>query len=448
MRRRDLLKLSALSLAAPTLFIPRISRAATPAFGAARHLLILYAEGGLRSHSTFNAVGSLAHNPFGTQAAAPGTEWTLGAACGSADLQSSRGSIPAFAKITQDVAVIPCVDHAPGGAPVVDHLEGRLRIGTGAAEGQVGLLSLIGRHLPALSGGWPTDRAPPVEIGRSAFGLGSGDYQRVRPLGVTDARSPLLASGAIASSAGLSARQVLDASFSQGVSAAYRGRVDAFLSAKDQASKFASLLSDPLLALAAAPEATAGGYENRELLEIFGDEPSGRTDPRWGLETAMALRFLQLGSPAVVITKGNFDFHDRERQLYGPVTTDLVRQLAGLRYVLGALDHPAGGRYWDHTVVAVLSEFSRNNGDPRTGFNSGDGSDHVLNQPEALRNQAIALMGGPITARGRLLGATDASMKPLGPVYSSRSLLATFLDLLGVDPSPFWGDPPIRELFP
>lgn len=448
MKRRSFLGLSALSVAAPTLLLPKIARAASPAFGAARHLLILNAEGGLRSHSTFNAVGSLAHNPFGTQPAAAGTEWTLGAACGSADIQTAQGIIPAFAKITPDVAVIPCVDHTPGGIAVVDHQEGRLRIGTGAPEGQIGLLSLIGRHLPALSGGWPTDRAPPVEIGRSSFGLGSGDYQRVRPLAVSDARSPLLARGAIASSAGLSARQVLDATFSQGVSGAYRARVDAFSSAKDQGSKFAALLSDPLLALGAAPEAAAGGFQNRDLLEIFGQAPSARTDPRWGLETAMALRFLQLGSPAVVITKGNFDFHDRERLLYGPVTTDLVRQLAGLRFVLGRLDHPAGGRYWDHTVVVVLSEFSRNNGDPRTGFNSGDGSDHVLSQPEALRNQAIALMGGPITARGKLLGATDAAMKPLGPVYSSRSLLATFLDLLGIDPAPFWSDPPIRELFP
>ena len=45
---------------------------------------------------------------------------------------------------------------------------------------------------------------------------------------------------------------------------------------------------------------------------------------------------------------------------------------------------------WRDTVVVVLSEFSRNNGDPRTGFNSGDGSDHVLSQPEE-RPMSVAL---------------------------------------------------------
>src|SRR5688572_25763920 len=86
LRRRDLLKLAA---GLPVLSIPRISRAATPAFGAADHLLILFAQGGFRSHATFNAVGTMQHNPWGTQEAQTGTEWKLGHACGARDIVTS-----------------------------------------------------------------------------------------------------------------------------------------------------------------------------------------------------------------------------------------------------------------------------------------------------------------------------------------------------------------------
>src|SRR4051812_4182548 len=63
--RRSLLKIagSAAALAvAPTILVPRRARA-TEAFGAVRHVLVLHAQGGFRSHCTFNAVGALQHNP-------------------------------------------------------------------------------------------------------------------------------------------------------------------------------------------------------------------------------------------------------------------------------------------------------------------------------------------------------------------------------------------------
>jgi uncharacterized protein (DUF1501 family) len=110
------------------------------------------------------------------------------------------------------------------------------------------------------------------------------------------------------------------------------------------------------------------------------------------------------------------------------------------------MSHPNGGTYWDKTLVVVLSEFSRNNtGDE--GFNSGNGSDHVAERTGPTRNQAIAVMGGMVTAAGKRLGETDDAMNACGPVYSSRSLLATLLDVLGVDSSALWADAPIQELF-
>ena len=77
--RRTFLKVSGAAAAAslaPTLWLPK-ARAATEAFGQVKHLLVLFAEGGLRSHCLFNAVGSVQDNPFGTQPAAAGTEWAL-----------------------------------------------------------------------------------------------------------------------------------------------------------------------------------------------------------------------------------------------------------------------------------------------------------------------------------------------------------------------------------
>src|SRR5436853_4916411 len=113
MRRRELLKLLACASAAPAIFIPKRVRAATPAFGAAKHLLVLYAQGGFRSHPTFNAVGTHQHNPFGKQSVAPGTEWALGAACGAEPITSRFGVVDPLASWTNEVAVIASVDHTP-----------------------------------------------------------------------------------------------------------------------------------------------------------------------------------------------------------------------------------------------------------------------------------------------------------------------------------------------
>src|SRR5687767_7318871 len=147
MRRREFIKAAAAAAALPTLWIPKRARAATRASGAVDHLLILFAQGGLRSHATFNANVAFRHNPFGVQAAAEGTEWALGAACNAEDFDSRLGSIPGFKKITRDVAVIPCVDHLPNGTiPDADHRTATNRISTGSPDGTTGLLSLVGKH--------------------------------------------------------------------------------------------------------------------------------------------------------------------------------------------------------------------------------------------------------------------------------------------------------------
>lgn len=454
MKRRDFLKLSALSaaaLAAPTILVPRYARA-TEAFGAARHVLVLFAKGGMRSHCMFNAVGAFEHNPFGSQSAAPGTEWTLGAACGDVDLSTSLGVVPSFAKVTADVAVLACVDHNPGGAPDVGHDTATRRIGTGDMDGRNGLLSVVGAHHPLYAQGFSREALPPVEIGATDFGLGAGDYASRRPITLNGAGAGFLSDRPVGRGWKIGAREALDRRFLSRRSRAFARRLDSFHLSKTNVALFADLLMDPRLSLYDAPEAEDAGVTNAQLLEVLGDydlRDIGDTMSvrSWGADVALALRFFSLGAPFCVVTRDIYDMHDDERDNYAPRVTDLARQLAGLHFLLQRMSHPEGGTYFDKTIVVVLSEFSRNNTFAETGFNTGNGSDHVPDKAGPSRNQAVPILGGPLSSRGRLFGSTDEAMNATGEVYSSRRLLATLLDVAGVSSSEMWSDAPIAELF-
>ncbi len=452
--RRDFLKTTLLtSAAAPTLLLPRFARA-TDAFGAAEHVLVLFAKGGFRSHATFNAVGTTQHNPFGVQAPLGGREWDLGAACGADPIvTNSFGSIPSFASISNEVTVLTSVDHIPGGIADTDHRTATYRMCTGSPDGGSGLLSLIGRDHPMYAGGFTLDAVPPVEIGPTEFGNGTGSYAQTRPLSVFGADSAFVADKPIGKGWKMAARAAVDARFKNTRPRTFRLRLNNYLGSKQNAATFADMLKDPRLNVVSSPTGTDAGFTNAQLLEVLGDydlstigdEQSLRS---WGADVAMALRFFGFGTPIAVVTRDIYDMHDREQFNYAPRSKDLVRQLAGLNYLLKAMPHPTGGTYWDKTLVVVLSEFSRNNTE-ETGFNSGAGSDHVGYLPGPCRNQAIALMGGviPSANRGKRYGSSDDQMVATGTVYSSKQLLSTILDVLGIAPTPYWSDAPIAELF-
>jgi uncharacterized protein (DUF1501 family) len=106
-----------------------------------------------------------------------------------------------------------------------------------------------------------------------------------------------------------------------------------------------------------------------------------------------------------------------------------------------------GTPMWDRTVVFVISEFSRDNTDPNTGFNSGGGSDHQGGL--ASRNQVWPVFGGPVTARGRKIGNLDPeTMATLGgPAKPVKSVMASMLALLGIDASRYMSEAPMNALF-
>lgn len=454
--RRSLLKLAASSAAlaaAPTVLAPRRARAATEVFGAARHVLVLHAQGGFRSHCTFNAVGSFRHNPFGVQAASSGTDWALGAACGHTSWTTSLGEVPAFADVTHDVCVLACVDSNPGGPAEIDHVAGHRRAATGSPAGPTGLLSLVGAHHALYREGFRADVMPPVEIVPTDFGLGAGSYGERRPLTLLGAQAAVNGALEVRDGWHTEARRRFDERFLARRSPAFAKRLGNYRLAKHNAALFARMLKDPKLDIINAPDAADAGVTNAQLLEVLGDHDlADLGDPQpgirsWGADVAVALRTFSLGTPMAVVTRNIYDMHDLERDAYGPRTQDLTRQLAGLRFLLRRMPHPEGGTYWDKTLVVTLSEFSRNNTFAETGFNSGDGSDHVATDDGPARNQAIAVMGGLVTKRGKRLGATDEEMNAVEGVVDLRSLLATLLDVLGIDGREHLGKEPVAELF-
>lgn len=451
-RRRFLSACGALTAGAalgPTILIPK-ARATSPGFGSAKHVLLFYAQGGLRSHALFNAVGTQQHNPYGTQDAAPGTQWQLGAVCGRDDIPTETfGTIPGFHQITSDVSVVAAVDHAPGGQPVVDHLPAIGALVSGYQSSRQGLLARLVQGHPRYSGGVSVSAMPPVDIGGTPFAASETEHRPLLLPGATSKRPPR----EISRSWATDARERLNGEFAAKVPKSYEQRVTQLHAAKDAAFEFSSILVDPLLDILGAPEASAGGLSNAELVEVLGNEvlesgPSRETHTSWGTDVALALRSFHFGAPMAVVRRNMYDTHQFEEQVLPERSADLTRQLAGLNFLLKEAEHPEGGSYWDHTLVAVVSEFSRNNTEPGSGFNSALGSDHVSIDPDASRNQAIALMGGPLAnAGGRLVGATDTEMRSLEETYSMRSLHSTLLDVLGVDASQFWSDAPIAELF-
>jgi len=367
--------------------------------------------------------------------------------------QITLGVVPSFAKISHEVSVIGTVDHNPGGPHDPNHRTAIYRSATGSPEGTNGLLSLVGKLHPMYAAGFSMSAPPPVEINPSEFGDGAGSYATSRPLSLLSAYGGFDADQEIGKGWKMAARAALDNRFRDRRSRNYRPRLSEFLVSKTNAAQFAELLKDPILDVVGSPTTVDAGFSNEQLLGFLGDyDLTAIGDMQqmqsWGADVAQALRFFSFGAPMAVVTRDWYDMHDNESQLYAPRTRDLVRQFAALNYLLHNMPHPDGGMYWNHTVVATISEFSRNNTNPATGFNSGSGSDHVGQESGPSRNQAIALMGGPIQG-GLLVGPTDNQIVATGTSYHTGRLLSTFTDLLGVDSvsTPFAQHLPITEVY-
>jgi hypothetical protein len=395
------------------------------------------------------ADSSFAHSPFGR--ATSTAECGVGNVLGTQRLPlftfGEQMELPTVADVARDIAVIAGVDHEPRtDTAIIDHVMGDYGVTTGDVEGaDAGLLARVHKDHPGYRNG--SVSLPPIDIGLSMFGRGEGDYAGYRPIAIQSAENFRGRSNQQSRETTTWARDlrtVRDERFIGKRAPYVQPYLNAVKDAKINAREYAQALRNSALDLLEAPEAELGGVTNAQLLEVFGGGPFGGM---WGLETAFAVRMLQLGVPAISVMRYLYDTHSDEKTTLPIDAGDLGRQIAGLHFMLKRAKDADGNPLWDSTVVAVMSEFSRDNVDPNTGFNTGNGSDHQGGI--ASRNQIWPIFGGPIKAGGKRIGGLDPETLEVLPgkqIATVRSVHSTLLALLGIDSTRHFADYPIAEL--
>lgn len=455
MTRRRFMQAMAGAMAAaavgPGLLRSRTARAApTAAFGRVKHLLYVRLRGGFRFTTAFNGDVADVFNPFGLASGrAAGAEWGVSKLFEAAPwLDGAEGtdgarrralgvqSVPAIA---HRIAVVPCVDHEPTAASADgNHGTGLERYWTGSVGGPAGLLTLVNYGLRAKF----QAATAAGEILLPAFVLGDGGM--ARGLGIYAAhRPPVLQNGGL-DAFGLGSEDRLPSwsrTLSQARDARYRDRfigeshgvVDAFMETRKATTKFAEIFRSPELSISPS-DTSVDGMSNNELRLVLGDNDAGRA-------VTQALRLFRAGAPAAYVDQGGYDMHSSEESQLPGAMAALGQLIAGTLFALERMQHPAGGTYWDHTVVAFGSEFGRTTNGSR--FNSARGSDHGGDY--ATRWMSMPFFGGPVAAPGKLLGGTTrrSDLAPEGEVVGYRAIMKTLLEGLGCDHSDVFPADPV-----
>ncbi len=451
--RRGFLKAAgatgAAALVFPHIWVPRDVKAATAGFDSAKHLIYVRLSGGFRFTTCFNGDVADEFNPFGlANNYAEGTEWgpsSLLAQDAWRTEDISMLGVPALTSVTNDMAVIARVDHEPlSGSADGNHQTGLERFLTGYVNGPTGLFTMINyglRDRVAAAAAEGNILLPAIIMGESGMGRGSGKYAAYRPPMIT---------GSDLDRFGFSvddvlppwAREMADAYDDRHrgrVNLAHYATVDAYLQSREATKAYSEIFRSDILRIQNNSDEVVDGISNRELELVFGDSGVGRN-------IRLALRMFHFGCPAVFTNQGGYDYHSDEEMNLPDRILELNQVIAGLNYALKKMEHPEGGSYWDHTIVAFGSEFSRTTRGGR--FNSARGSDHGGDY--ATRWMSMPFMGGPIAARGRLISQTNPSdLAPIGPRdYSYRSMFKSLMDALGADHSEFFpADDPFDDLF-
>jgi hypothetical protein len=452
--RRNFLKLGLGGIAtgaiAPWVWTPRISRAGL-GIPASRdnHLIVINLDGGARTPPMFNGNVDTRWNPYGTQPGAGATEWGVGMVFDAApytDTQAAFGSdMPSLPMISNQVCVLGTLDHTPGAAAGVgDHNVARDIISSGNQGGGPGMLSLIYARHKNYTEGSAGLVFPPVVIGSGAattiFGIPDGS--------ITPVMVPSFSEFASQSGDDAGGQPDWARAFEAGRDGATAGirsardrqLIQRMSNGKENVEAFRNVFLDPALKIATEP--TAGtDLTNAQLQAIFGTS-------LFGQNMALALRFLQHGSAAVLVGDNGWDTHSAEAEMYSVSANTLARVLAGLSFALKRMTHPEGGTYWDHTLIMFQSEFGRDNLES-SGFNSGGGSDHTGGP--GSRYQAFPYMGGLVGQGGKIFGRTDAStLEPMAgePIFGTTAHMAMALAVLDIDTEEIWpGIEPVNVIF-
>jgi hypothetical protein len=453
--RRTFLKLGLGGIAtgaiAPWVWTPRTSRAALEIpTSRHNHVLVINLDGGARSVPMFNGNVDTKWNPYGTQTAAPGTEWGVGGVFDAAPIQDTLATMgeamPSLPMISNEISVIGTMDHTPGmPAGEGNHEAARNFITAGSGAGGPSFLSHVYARHQNYNEGSAGLVFPPVVIGTGAattpFGRALGS---IMPVMVPAFDEFAAQSGDDGGGQPKWARDFeagLDGFSSAARSAHDKLKIARLSNGKGNVEAFRNVFLDPALRVADEPNAGTD-LTNAQLASILGTDLLGRN-------LALALRFMQYGAASVLVGDNGWDTHSSEQGPYAMSANGIGRAFAGLNYALKRIAHPEGGTMWDRTLVMVTSEFGRDNF-MSNGFNSGGGSDHTGGP--GSRYQALPFMGGLLGDQaGKMFGRTDpGTMEPMAgePIYGTDAHLATALAVLDINTEEVWpGVDPIEALF-
>ncbi len=435
------------SVAMPRIWVPKPAFAQTEGRGAVKHLIYVRLSGGFRFTAAFNGGVAERFNPWGRPAkTADGTEWTpselLGRSPWLDGALSGLGMKP-VTEFTNDIALLPCVDHEPtSGSADGNHNTGLMRFNTGYASNGTGIFTMLNYGLRNREPANPGDVIlPAFVLGGGGMGNGTGLYAGYRP--------PVLQDGF--EGFGFDAAKSLPG-WARSMSAqvdknvlnrhhpTLRPPIDGYIQSREATARYNAIFNDPALQISNASDEAVDGISNTEMATMFGNSGTARN-------LRLALRLFHFGCPAVFLNQGGYDMHsDEEDNLPGRMA-ELNQLISALNAALKRMTHPSGGTYWDHTLVVFGSEFGRTT---RGGkFNSAGGSDHGGDY--ATRWMSMPFMGGVISAAGTggrsFGGVSREDLSPTGKVYSYRATMKTLLDLLGCDHTEFFpADEPFNDL--
>lgn len=467
--RRQMLQLAAAGIG--SFFLPPVMREARAAIrpdAPARRLLVLNLHGGIRSSAAFLASGQKKYNPYGlmqgSTASFPlgqllddhpegGTplvdsEYTLGPAW-----EGQR--LPRLREMAGELSILGTWDEERG-----DHLRARMKEPTGSVNGdQPGLMTRIAAALSQEPGG--LDVLPFQLAPYAAFGQ-PGSLARYTPISLVspgNLPTPTLAGENDAKRTGNdwarddAMRERLDRSVIDRRARNAKTLGEVFAAHRRASRQIGARLAEPWVNVGNPSQAYRDAAQGSVLLptgtapltnamlhELFAKtvgtpEPENASSYSTALNAALALRLFQLGSPAICLEVGDFDFHSEERTQAPELYTFLGRLLATLNWVMKRIPDPVDPNrtLYDTTLVITMSDFSRDPGSNATGFNAGDGSDH--GDDPSCYYLAHAAMGAGVKGN-RVLGpvSTDDYRGDLGAErYDQRDLLAMLLWSLGLD---------------
>lgn len=453
--RRSVLGLGAVTgavLSFPHVWVPRPALAQSSGRGAVKHLIYIRLSGGFRFPTAFNGDVDSQFNPFGLAGGAPsGVSWGVSRLLEGGEYlnqeaaegeEAPRIALRSAHELADRITVMPTVDHEPLAARADgNHETGLERFLTGFVGGDAGIFTRIqmglrARYEEALLAGEVV--LPSFVMGSSGMARGLGEFSPYRPpvLGgasfdqfVAVGEGPPEWSSAFVSETD---RRMRDRQHPR-----LREAVDAYLRTREATEAYSEIFSSQALKVDEESDEMIDGVSNSELRALFGNSGESRS-------LRLALRLFHYGSPAVYLDQGGYDYHSDEEGNLPDAMQNVARMISALIAVLPTMSHPAGGTYWDHTLVAIGSEFSRTANGSR--FNSARGSDH--SGDNATRWMSMPFFGGAVRG-GRIVGASTRrdDLGAEGKVFSYRSVMNTLMDGLGCEPDAFFpGDPVVPDL--